>query len=59
MPKEIIYLIVTVFVVGFLVLSFILFCCMFALGKRNQLHEVDEEQEKELKSKAGKKDRHA
>ena len=59
MPREIVYLIVTTLVIGFLMLSFILFCCMFAAGKRGKTQKLDEEQEKELKSKTRKKDRHA
>jgi Na+-transporting methylmalonyl-CoA/oxaloacetate decarboxylase gamma subunit len=49
MPKQIIYLIVAGIVIGFLVLSFILICCVYVLGKSNRRKEFDKEQETELK----------
>ena len=53
MPKQIIYLIVAAIVIGFLVVSFILICCVYALGKSNHRKEFDKEQETELKGISG------
>lgn len=55
MPERIIYMIEAAGVIAFLVVSFILVCCICAAGKSNHGKESDREQERELTKKTRKK----